>query len=457
MSGPQPSIEDIANEIKSTGAQKIKVAVTDIDGVLRGKFIHVDKFLSAVQSGFGFCSVIFGWDTADQCYDNTTYTGWHSGYPDAEVRLDPATYRHVPWDNNVPFLLGDFRAPNGDALDVCPRQVLKTVVERAHTMGFSPSFGVEYEWFNFRETPHSLAEKGFAAMAPMDPGMFGYSVLRASLQSPYFHAIMDEMAAFGVPVETLHTETGPGVLEAAILYSDALEAADRAVLFKTGVKEIAYRFGIMPSFMAKWNPQLPGCSGHLHQSLWDVDRTRNVFYDETNPHGMTDTFKHYLAGQLQLLPELLPFYAPTVNSYKRLVEGMWAPTSVTWGMDNRTACLRVIAGSPKGTRTETRVTGGDINPYLAIAAALASGLYGIEHKLDLTLPPVKGNAYAVEDAVPLARNLLTATEALAASTVAPEMLGAGFVQHFVESRVWEWRQFQKAVTSWELERYFEII
>jgi len=187
------------------------------------------------------------------------------------------------------------------------------------------------------------------------------------------NALFDELAAFGVPIEGLHTETGPGVLEAAILYSHPLEAADRAVLFKTGSKEIAHRFGIMPSFMAKWNAELPGCSGHIHQSLWDRGGKKNVFFDAKSATKMSPLFEHYVAGQLACLPELLPMFAPTVNSYKRLVEGAWAPTKANWGLDNRTTALRVIAGSPKSTRLETRVNGSDSNAYLAMAAALASG------------------------------------------------------------------------------------
>ena len=285
--------------------------------------------------------------------------------------------------------------------------------------------------------------------------MFGYSIVRMASNRPYFNALMDDLGRFGVPLEGLHTETGPGVFEAAILFSDALEAADRGVLFKTGVKEIAQRFGILPSFMAKWNAQLPGCSGHIHQSLWTEDG--NAFHDEDDPLKMSATFKSYLAGQLELLPDLLPFFAPTVNSYKRLVDGYWAPTKVTWGVDNRTTAFRVIPGSAKSTRVEVRITGSDINPYLAIAASLAAGLHGIEKGLTLDDKPVKGSAYLADKAARLPRNLQEATARLAKSKLAREVLGDEIVDHFVGTRTWEWRQFQDAVTDWELRRYFEVI
>ncbi|HNA79838.1 MAG TPA: glutamine synthetase, partial [Turneriella sp.] len=301
----------ILERLEHANVKKVKVAVADIDGVLRGKYLHFDKFAAAADSGFGFCNVVLGWDSADVCYDNVKYTGWHSGYPDQLVQLDPATERNVPWDNNVPFFLGHFVKSDLSPLDICPRQTLRRVIERAEAMGFTAKNGMEFEWFNFRETAQSLDEKGYIRPEPITPGMFGYSLIRAGQERDYFNALMDELTAFGVPIEGLHTETGPGVYEAAILYSGALESADRATLFKAGAKDIAARFGIMPSFMAKWNASLPGCSGHMHQSLWNANG-ENAFYDAAEAHRMSSTFKSYLAGQLKLLPELLPFFAPTV-------------------------------------------------------------------------------------------------------------------------------------------------
>jgi glutamine synthetase len=287
--------------------------------------------------------------------------------------------------------------------------------------------------------------------------MFGYSLLRSSLNQPFFTALMDEMLRFDIPIEGLHTETGPGVLEAAILYSEALEAADRGVLFKTAAKEIAYRFGIMPSFMAKWNSKLPGCSGHVHQSLWDLSSKKNVLYDEKDKSKMSPLFKSYVAGVLTAMPEILPFFAPTVNSYKRLVEGYWAPTMPTWGIDNRTTALRVIPGSAKSTRLETRVTGSDINPYLAIAGTLAAGLRGIKKNLKLKQDAVVGNGYEAKNLERLPRTLEEATLKLQRSEIARELFGEEFVEHFTKTRLWEWRQFQDSVTNWETQRYFEII
>jgi glutamine synthetase len=447
----------VLEELRAGGDGYVKVAVTDVDGVLRGKYLDRGKFLAATESGFGFCNVVFGWDSSDQCYDNTTYTGWQSGYPDAEVRLDLATHRRIPWEGGRHFFLGDFMGTGNQPLEVCPRRALRRVVERAEAMGYAAKVGLEFEWFNFLETPHSLHEKGFRGMTPLTPGMFGYSVLRQAHNQPYFDALLTDLRAFGVPLEGLHTETGPGVFEAAILYADALEAADRGVLFKAGVKEIGHRFGILPSFMARWSTELPGCSGHAHQSLWDAAGERNLFHDEADPRRMSRLFRSYLAGILTLLPELLALWAPTVNSYKRLVDGFWAPTRPTWGIDNRTVACRVIPGSPGSTRLEMRVPGADVNPYLAVAASVGAGLWGVERGLELDVPETVGSAYADESRPRLPRTLQEATERLAASTAARELLGEGFVEHFVQTREWEWRQFCDAVTDWELRRYFEII
>ena len=454
--GMAASAKDILAELRRSPTQKVKVAVTDIDGVMRGKYLHKDKFLSAAEGGgFGFCNVVFGWDSADVCYDNTTYTGWHTGYPDAVARVDLSTARTVPWDGGVPFFLADFEDGKGGPLPVCPRSLLKKIVARAQAAGFVAKAGLEFEWFNFQETPESLAEKHYVSPKPLTPGMFGYSLVRMAHSRPFFNAMLDELGAFGVPIEGLHTETGPGVFEAAIQASDALEAADRGVLFKTSVKEIGQRFQVMPTFMAKWNSALPGCSGHMHQSLWTLDG--NAFDDDKDPRRMSRVFKSYLAGQLRGLADLLPFFAPTVNSYKRLVDGYWAPTKVTWGIDNRTVALRVIPAGAKSTRVEVRVSGSDINPYLALAASIGAGLWGIAQELPLEDAPVEGSAYMVEKAVRLPRTLQEATRGLSESKLAREILGEQFVDHYVRTREWEWRQFQDAVTDWERRRYFEVI
>jgi glutamine synthetase len=449
--------KEIIQYVKDHPSGKVKIAFADIDGILRGKYISTEKFLSAVENGLGFCDVILGWDSGDTTYDNVQYTGWHTGYPDSPAVLDINTFRKIPWENDIPFFLGELTDHKGGALEIYPRQLLKKILGEANKLGYSPFFSQEFEWYNFAETPQTANAKHFKDLTPLTPGMFGYSILRSSLENLYFTDLFELLKKFNVPLEGLHTETGPGTYEAAIVYSDILEAADRAVLFKTAVKEIAYKHGVMATFMAKINENLPGCGGHVHQSLWDKTSRKNFFHDEKDKTRMSGLMKNYIAGQLYCLPYILPMYAPTINSYKRLVEGAWAPTTLTWGIDNRTVALRVLAGSSKSCRLETRVIGSDVNPYLAMAACLASGLYGIKNKLKLNQAATVGNGYKESANGILPSTLIDATQQMKGSKLAKELFGPAFVEHFTQTREWEWRQHLKAVTDWEYKRYFEII
>jgi glutamine synthetase len=446
--------QKLLDSVGNNPTGRVKVAVADIDGILRGKYLHARKFSSAVEGGLGFN--VFGTDITDQPYDDDWVSGRMLGFPDATVKLDLGTYRHVPWDDDVPFFLGDFHKTGGAPHPLCPRQVLKRVLARARDMGFTVNAGVEFEFFNFRETPQSWAEKDGARPKPITQGMYGYSLVRANANRDYFKALMEETNRFRIPLESLHTETGPGVYEAAILFDEALETADRAVLFKESAKEIAARFGIMPSFMAKWHARYPGCSGHVHQSLMAGDR--NVFHEEGAPHnGMSALFQSYIAGQLGFLMEFAPMYWPTINSYKRLVPNVWAPVRFTWGLDNRTAMFRVLAGSKQAARVESRCPGADMNPYLGMAALVAAGLAGIEKGLKLTAPPVTGDNEGGDGAVLAPRTLIETTRAFHASRLAREWFGSEFVDYFAATRELEWRQWLDAVTDWELRRYFEVV
>ncbi len=443
---------DIVQQIENLPSTKIKFAITDIDGILRGKIIHKSKLLKSIKSGLGFCSVVFGWDANDSTYKNNPTTGLHTGYPDALVKIDLSTLRMIPWEDNTPFYLADFE--DSKIADLCPRTLLKKLVRKAHKMGFNPIMAMELEWFNFRETPDTLSKKKYLDPLPLTPGMFGYSMLRLGQNQAYFNELYHQLEAFEIPLEGLHTETGNGVTEAAILYDEALIAADKAALVKLAVKQIAHQHGIMASFMAKWNSQLPGCGGHVHQSLWDLGKEQNLFNDI---HGESKTMEHYLAGQLACLPYILPMLAPTINSYKRLAGGDWAPANLTWGIENRTTAFRIINDTANATRIEGRVSGSDVNPYLAMAAYLAAGLYGIEQKIELTIPAIKGNAYQSKKSPKLPLSLHEATAQMKQSDIAKQLFGETFTAHFIATREWECQQFQKQVTDWELRRYFEII
>ena len=447
--------DDLVKRVREREPNCIKVGVFDMDGIFRGKYMNADKLASALAGGFGFCDVVLGWDSSDQLYDNARFTGWHTAYPDAEVRLLPETERVLPFEGGMPLLLGEFAGP---AEAICPRGVLRRVLDKAAAMGCKVKAAAEFEFFVFDETPQSVRDKGYRDLRPITPGHFGYSMLRSGVHADFYRELWSTCEAMRIELEGLHTETGPGVIEAAIRVDDALEAADKAALFKTIVKILCQRRGWMATFMAKWSPDWPGQSGHLHMSLVDGTSGRSRFHDAGEALAMSQEMRWFVGGQQALMPELLAMVAPTVNAYTRLIPGFWAPTAALWGYENRTCALRVIGGSEKSQRVEYRIAAADINPYLALAAAIGSGLWGMEHQVEPD-EPVEGNAYAVE---PRAERALPATlweaaQRLRFSAPARALFGDDFVDHYAATREWEEREARKAVTDWQLARYFEII
>jgi glutamine synthetase len=445
---------DARQIVEERGLSHIKVGAFDMDGVLRGKYMSKSKFFAALEKGFGFCDVVLGWDSQDQLYDNTSFTGWHTGYPDAPTRIIPESCRELPLEEEGLFFLCEFDAP---AEEICPRGTLRRVLRRAAEMGFTPYCGFEYEFFIFNETRESIREKRYRNLTPLAPGFFGYSVLRNTVDSEIYRELLELAEVMDFGLEGLHEETGPGVLEAAIAVDEALPGADKAALFKTFTKACVQRNDMVATFMAKWSPDWPGQSGHIHVSLLD-SKGAPVFHDPTQPGSMSETMRHFVGGQQRLMPEILSMVAPTVNSFTRLVPGFWAPTGASWGIDNRTCALRVIQGSERSQRVEYRIAAADANPYVILSAALASGLWGIENRIEPE-EQVKGNAYDKElpEHLRLASTLWEAAQRLKRSQPAREWLGDAFVEHYAASREWEEREFRKHITDWEMERYFEII
>ena len=405
--------EDARQIINERGLDYVKVGLFDIDGVLRGKYMAKDKFLSALEHGFGFCDVVLGWDSQDQLYDNVAFTGWHTGYGDAPVRIIPESCRELPLEQNALLFLAEF---SGEAAAICPRGILQSMIKKAEVMGLIPYASCEFEFFLFDETPNSVRDKHYKNLNTISPGFFGYSVLRSSVFSDFYEELLSTCMKMDMPLEGLHTETGPGVLEAAIAYDKALEAADRAALFKSFTKILAQKRQWMATFMARWSSDWPGQSGHIHLSLKN-DQGHSVFYEENQPHHISDTMRYFIGGQQKLMPELLCMIAPTINSFTRLVPGFWAPTSANWGIENRTCALRAITGKPNAQRVEYRIAAADINPYIAIAAALGSGLWGIEHSIEPS-EPITGNAYDVSppEEQTLPKTLIEAASKLGEST-----------------------------------------
>lgn len=449
------TVDDARRIVEERNLSHVKVGIFDIDGVMLGKYMSRNKFFSALENGFAFCDVILGWDSKDKLYDNAKYTGWHTGYPDTPVRILPHTCRDLVFEDNQLLFMAEF-AEKAEA--ICPRATLRRAIEKASRMGFDVYAALEYEFFMFDETPDSVREKGFRNLKTITPDFFGYSIIRNTVHADLYHQILNMGEVMDFPIEGLHTETGPGVIEAAITVDKAEAAADKAALFKTFMKVLAQRNNTMATFMAKWSPNYPGQSGHIHLSLRRSNGEGSAFYDPSMPYTMSKIQRHFLAGQQRLMPELLAMVSPTVNSYTRLIPGFWAPTDATWGVENRTTALRIIPGSDKSQRIEYRLGSADANPYLALAAALGSGLYGIENELEPETE-IKGNSYTQvhDETLALPRTLWEAAQRLRSSTAANALFGSEFVEHFAASREWEEREFRRHITDWELDRYFEII
>ena len=456
-------IEDLIKEGK---VEFIKIGAPDMEGVFRGKRVASKFFTGSLEDGFAQCDVLFGWDIAENVLPNLKFSNWERGFADVVMKPDLSTFAVVPWEDNVASCICDLWSEHGDPVTISPRYLLNNLVERARSLGFEPMAASELEFRFFRENQMSLREKDFGPnLTPLNPGMNCYAISQASADDQLLGRIARMMRDHGVEIEGYNREHGPGMYEMNIRYANALTAGDRTMLFKTGVKEICHQMGLTASFMAKWNDMEDGSSGHSHMSLWDRNMERNMFWDENAEGHMSLLMRQFLAGLLAKLPEFMALYAPVINSYKRYIEGTWAPLNTTWGMDNRTCAVRIINNGKRAIRVENRVPGADANFYLVFSAMLASGLYGIEQQLELPAR-LEGNAYdpatvtaAIErgQIQSLARNLTTATNLLEQSEVAREYLGADFVEHYVATRRWEVKEYEKAVTNWDRRRYLELI
>lgn len=448
--------DEIAAAIADHGIETVKVGTPDMDGVYRGKRVSTKTFLEGCDGqGFPQCDVLFGWDIAEELITLPMAIGTaDGGFADVLLRPDLDTFRIVPWEPATAAVVCDVYDEHGVVVPTAPRGVLRRVTEQARALGFDAMFAAEFEFRIFREDQHSLRDKSFTGLQPLNPGLNCYSISHASIDEHEVGAVRAHMNAYGIEIEGYNREHGEGMYEMNIRYAPAVEAADRAMLFKSGSKEILAHYGCVPTFMAKYSDAMDGCSGHLHQSLWS--NGASAFWDERGDHGMSRVMRSYLAGLLDTLPELFALYAPNVNSYKRYVSGSWAPTVATWGMENRTAALRVIGGGPGAIRIENRTPGADVNAYLGFAACLAGGLSGIERGLEPP-PAFAGDVYKAEGLAGLPPTLEHAIDRFEASAVARRYLGDAFVDHFVTMRRWEIERHRRAVTEWERRRYFEQV
>ncbi|MDF0516662.1 glutamine synthetase [Bradyrhizobium yuanmingense] len=445
----------MASEIRparANGSRKALIGVCDFDGILRGKHV-LSEDVSAEDAIIKFSEAVLAWDCSDRVIPAHFGQELPSVFGDADLRVLSATARPVPTSHDRYLYLAEFA---GAHESICPRGVLRKVLRRAADHGYSCTAGFEFEFMLFNESTETIHKKPYDQWVPLTRGPFGYSVARTLASNELFEALLAFCDNARLPLAGLHFETGPGVIEASLRHCDALEAADRAVLFKSMVKSWAQTRGMMVTFMAKVSENWPGQSGHIHISM--SSNGQNAFYDSEASRNISGIMNQFVGGQLKYMNDFCVLAAPNVNSYKRLLPGYWAPTCPSWGVDNRSCAVRVIPGNKSAHRLEYRLSGADVNPYLALACAIGSGILGIEEKAVLATPVV-GDASDERDPAfeRLPQNLAEATFRFAQSPKASDVFGGRFVKAFSRSRRWEWEAVQHRVSDCERERYFEAI
>ncbi|MDX8053414.1 glutamine synthetase family protein [Lentzea sp. BCCO 10_0798] len=442
------TVEELRDAVDAGEIDTVLVAIVDMQGRLQGKRCAARYFLDEVlgHSAEG-CNYLLAVDVEMNPVSGFEMSSWERGYGDFVMKPDIGTLRRVPWQEGTALVMCDVVWENGDPVVASPRQVLRKQLDRLDALGLDCYVGTELEFILFDDSYEQAWNAGYRDLTPSNQYNVDYSLLGTARVEPLLRAIRNGMTGAGMVVESAKGECNPGQHEIAFKYTTALRTCDQHAIYKNGSKEIASQQGKALTFMAKYNER-EGNSCHIHLSLRSKDG-EPVFAEG---HGMSPLMKHFLAGQLAGLRELTYFLAPNINSYKRFVKGSFAPTAVAWGRDNRTCALRVV-GHGHGLRFENRVPGGDVNPYLAVAALIAAGLHGVEQKLELEDEFV-GNAYA-SDRPTVPTTLKESAELLAGSTIAREAFGEDVVDHYLNAAKVELTAFEAAVTDWEKVRGFE--
>jgi glutamine synthetase len=445
------SLDELRKEGEEGTIDNVVTAFTDMQGRLFGKRIELDYFLDeAVDHGVEGCNYLLALDMEMEPVPGYEMANWEKGYGDFGIQPDMSTLRRIPWLDRTAMVLADVVEHDGSPVVASPRQILIAVYEKAREMGFTPFAASELEFYLYKESYAEAWEKGFNDLTPTIPYILDYHILATTMDENVIGQIRRGMQGAGIPVEFSKGEAWNGQHEINFRYADAVTAADRHTIYKNGVKEIAFLNDISATFMAKPSEKDIGSSCHLHQSLVDDDG-KSVFVDENGEE--TDTFMHFLGGMRDHVKELALFIAPSINSYKRYAAESWAPTSVSWGRDNRTCGFRVV-GHGQSRRVECRIPGADANPYLAFAALLAAGLDGIENQTDPG-PELKGNAYEAGEAEPFPSSLRQAKELWDSSDFAKRAFGDAVHDHYSNYARYEQQEFDQVVTDYERRRMFE--
>ncbi|MFC7050001.1 glutamine synthetase family protein [Emcibacter nanhaiensis] len=450
-----PTDEQLCAFIKDSDLEYATVGFVDFQGAVRAKYVSRKKLESALEEmAFPLISLVL--DPTDAILFAPNLADPDSGFSDRPARLVSQTACLLPWERegrNL-FILAEF---TGEGELYCPRGLYRRVYDKSVSLGFQPCHSLEYEFTLFNETSQSAFDKGYRDLQVATPHKSYYSLVRQGTQSEFYNQLMDMAALTGISLESLHEEMGPGFMEAALQYGAGVDVADSAVLFRTFAKIIAQRNDMLMSFMARWSNDADGQSGHVHMSLADLEG-QPLFHDDGDADKMSQTMKYFIGGLQAAMGDFLLMFAPNINSFKRLVPGIFAPISAEWGIENRTCAIRAIPGKPKSSRIECRTPGADSNPYLSLAGVLAAGLYGIENRIEPS-QPTKGNAYEAEvpEALRLPGSFAEAIERFRGSSVARSYFGDMFVDAYADTRAEQLHQFAAMVTDRELERFFELV
>jgi glutamine synthetase len=447
------NLNQLKAQVKSGAIDTVIVAFPDAFGRLVGKRFRADHFLSSVaKQGTHSCNYLLTVNLEMDPLDGFKVANWDAGFGDFEMQPDLDTLRVLPWQPATAMVLCDYLRHDGKYVVEAPRSVLRQQLDQLGKQGYACRCATELEFYLFNQSYHSAHTAGYRDLQPSSDYRIDYHIMQPTRDEPFMRAIRNGMTAAGVPVESSKGEWSRGQHEVNFTYDEPLEMADRHVIFKHGVKEIADQHGKAVTFMAKYMPGEAGNSCHIHMSLWRGGK--NLFWDG-KAHGGSKLFRQFLGGLIEYSPEFCLFFGPTINSYKRYQPGSWAPTRMAWSTDNRTVGFRVV-GHGKSFRLENRMPGADANPYLALAAMLAAGMAGLKERLDCG-DEYQGNAYVDPKLVRLPGSLRDAADLFAKSNLARAAFGDAVVEFYAHHARLELQSFSDAVTDWEKQRYFERI
>ncbi len=446
-------LKQLSADVDAGVIDTVLTCMIDMQGRLIGKRVTGKYFVERGWRELHACDYLLTVDMEMEPVPGFEAASWAQGYGDFEIRPDMSTLRRIPWLEATALVLCDCLDHHGEPVPHAPRSILKKQVERLKERGLTAFTASELEFYLFNETFASAAEKDYRNLVTAATYIEDYHILQTTKEEPVIRRIRNDMEGAGIPIEFSKGEWGPGQEEINLRYADALEMADRHVIYKNGVKEIAHAEEKAVTFMAKWRSDLAGSSCHIHLSLWDNEKDCSAFHENGADDDMTPLFRQFLAGLLKATPDITAFLAPNVNSYKRFQSGSFAPTKIIWSRDNRTAGYRIL-GHDDGFRLECRVPGADVNPYLAYAAMIAAGLDGVENQLEMPAEFV-GNAYDDQQIPEIPKTLVEAVGALETSEVLRGAMGDHVVDHYVHAARWEIAEHDKAVTDFERARLFE--